>query len=172
MNLADYNNPLLTTPLEFIEEPEKDIEGLKELSKQMYQLVAQFGGAGLSANQIGINKRMFVVKYGDYEQTFINPKITWFSDQKIVLEEGCLTFPGVFIGVKRPDACRVTFMDSDGNHHEEMLFTGISNRIIQHEYDHMEGKFYYDHISKMQMNRLKKKMKKKLGINLENTSSK
>jgi peptide deformylase len=167
MNLADYNNPLLTSPLEFIENPKENLEGLREMSKQMYALVKQFGGAGLSANQIGINKRMFVVKYGDYEQTFINPKITWFSDQNIVLEEGCLTFPGVFIGVKRPDACRVTFIDADGNEHEEMLFTGISNRIIQHEYDHMEGKFYYDHISKMQMNRLKKKMKKKLDIDLK-----
>jgi len=74
MKLADYNNPLLTTPLEFIEEPEKDIEGLKELSKQMYQLVAQFGGAGLSANQIGINKRMFVVKYGDSKKGEGKPK--------------------------------------------------------------------------------------------------
>lgn len=167
MNLAEYNNPLLTSPLEFIETSSKDLEGLKELSKQMYQLVAQFGGAGLSANQIGINKRMFVVKYREYEQTFINPKITWFSDKNIVLEEGCLTFPGVFIGVKRPDACRVTFMDANGDEHEEMLFTGISNRIIQHEYDHMEGKFYYDHISKLQMGRLKKKMKKKLDIDLK-----
>lgn len=167
MNLSDYNNPLLTSPLEFIEEPEKDLEGLRELSKQMYKLVDQFGGAGLSANQIGVNKRMFVVKYKEYEQAFINPKITWFSDHNIVLEEGCLTFPGVFIGVKRPDACRISFIDADGNQHEEMLFTGISNRIIQHEYDHMEGRFYYDHLSKLQMNRLKVKMKKKLGIDLK-----
>ena len=167
MNLSDYNNPLLNSPLEFIENPENDIEGLIELSKRMYDLVKQFGGAGLSANQIGINKRMFVVKYGEYEQTFINPEITWFSDEKIVLEEGCLTFPGVFIGVKRPDACRITFIDGDGNKHEDMLFTGITNRIIQHEYDHMEGKFYYDHISKIQFDRLKKKIKKKLGINLK-----
>lgn len=167
MNLADYNNPLLTSPLGFIENPEKDLEGLSELAKSMYQLVTQFGGAGLSANQIGVNKRMFVVKYKDYEQAFINPKITWFSDKPLVLEEGCLTFPGVFIGVKRPDACRISYIDIEGNYHEEMLFTGISNRIIQHEYDHMEGKFYYDHISKLQMDRLKKKMKKKLDIDLK-----
>ena len=167
MNLAEHNNPLLTSPLEFIEDLNENFEGLQELAKQMYALTEQFGGAGLSANQIGINKRMFVLKYREYEQTFINPKITWFSDKNIVLEEGCLTFPGVFIGVKRPDACRISYTDFDGNKQEEKLFTGISNRIIQHEYDHMEGRFYYDHISKLQMNRLKKKMKKKLDIDLK-----
>ena len=162
MNLVDHKHPLLNKRLPEIENPNMD--ELRDLADQMYEFVDTKGGAGLSANQVGIDKRMFVVKWKEYKQTFINPVITWESDRKIVLEEGCLTFPGVFIGVKRPDGCRVTYIDYDGNKQEDQLFMGITNRIIYHEFDHMEGKFYYDHLSRMQMDRWKRKMTKKLGI--------
>jgi len=162
MKLVDSNHPLLNKRVDDIKEP--DMTELKALADEMYAFVEKGGGAGLSATQVGIEKRMFVVKWKEHQQTFINPQLTWESDRKIVLEEGCLTFPGVFIGVKRPDACRLTYIDYDGTLQEEKLFMGVTNRIILHEYDHMEGKFYYDHLSKLQRDRWKRKMRKKLGL--------
>ena len=162
MKLIDYKNPLLNNRLSDIENT--DIDELHKLANEMYAFVDQQGGAGLSANQVGIDKRMFVVKYHEYQQTFINPHITWESDRKLMLEEGCLTFPSVFMNVKRPDAIRLTYIDYDGKKQEEQLFMGVTNRIIQHEYDHMEGMFFYNHLSKLQSERWKKKLRKKMGI--------
>ena len=162
MELVNYKHPLLNKKLDPIENPNMD--ELRDTADQLYAFVDEKGGAGVSANQVGIDKRMFVVKWKEHQQTFINPQLTWESDRKIVLEEGCLTFPGVFIGVKRPDACRLTYIDYDGTLQEEKLFMGVTNRIILHEYDHMEGKFYYDHLSKLQRDRCKRKMRKKLGL--------
>ena len=164
MKLVNHTDPLLNSKLPLI--PEWTILDLQEIADQLYETCEKMGGAGLSANQVGIDKRMFVVKWQGWQQTFINPEITWTSDKNIVLEEGCLTFPGVFIGVKRPDACRLSYIDYDGKPQEEQLFTGITNRIILHEYDHMEGKFYYDHLSKLQKRRWSVKMQKKLGIKI------
>ena len=162
MNLVESTHPLLNSPLRDIENI--NIDELQKLANEMYAFVDQQGGAGLSANQVGIDKRMFVVKWKEYQQTFINPKITWESDRKLMLEEGCLTFPNIFMNVKRPDAIRLTYIDYDGKKQEEQLFMGITNRIILHEYDHMEGRFFYDHLSKLQSDRWKKKLRKKLGI--------
>ena len=144
MNILKNNHPLLNKVLAPIENPDID----------------KNGGAGLAANQVGIDKRMFVVKYEDYKQAFINPQITWYSDRKLLLEEGCLTYPDLFMNVKRPDAIRMTFIDYEGNKQEEQLFMGVTNRIIQHEYDHMEGKFFWSHLSKVQLDRWNKKLKK------------
>jgi peptide deformylase len=77
-----------------------------------------------------------------------------------LLEEGCLTYPDLFMNVKRPDAIRMTFIDYEGTKQEEQLFMGVTNRIIQHEYDHMEGKFFWSHLSKVQLDRWNKKLKK------------
>ena len=170
MNLVESTHPLLNSPLNDIENI--DISELQKLADEMYGFVETKGGAGLSANQVGIDKRMFVVKYQDYQQTFINPRIMWESDRKLMLEEGCLTFPGLFMNVKRPDAIRMTYIDYDGKKQEEQIFMGITNRIIQHEYDHMEGKFFYDNLSNLQRDRWTKKLKKKLGVNLENSTIK
>lgn len=158
MQLIDGDSEILRNPLPYIEE--LDMEELTDLADYMYALVEMKGGAGLSANQIGLDRRMFVINYKDYKQTFINPKIEWLSDEFIMLEEGCLTYPGIFMNVKRPTGCRLSYTDYEGKYHERSLFTGLSNRIILHEYDHMEGQFFYDHLSNVQKQRFWKKVKK------------
>jgi len=161
MELTKYSDPILNKKLDMIEEP--NIDELKALADKLYAFIEENGGAGVAANQVGYDLRMFVVKWADYQQTFINPVITWESEEKLVLEEGCLTFKDVFIGVKRPAASRVSYIDYDGNQQEDQLFTGITNRIILHEYDHMEGRFFFSHLSKIQRDRFNKKMMKKYG---------
>ena len=158
MNILKNNHPLLNKTLALIENP--DISELQKTADDLFAFIDKNGGAGLAANQVGIDKRMFVVKYEDYKQAFINPQITWYSDRKLLLEEGCLTYPDLFMNVKRPDAIRMTFIDYEGNKQEEQLFMGVTNRIIQHEYDHMEGKFFWSHLSKVQLDRWNKKLKK------------
>ena len=158
MNILKNNHPLLNKVLAPIENP--DINELQKTADDLFAFIDKNGGAGLAANQVGIDKRMFVVKYEDYKQAFINPQIIWYSDRKLLLEEGCLTYPDLFMNVKRPDAIRMTFIDYEGNKQEEQLFMGVTNRIIQHEYDHMEGKFFWSHLSKVQLDRWNKKLKK------------
>ena len=158
MNILSNSHPMLNKVLSAI--GPINIEELQEIADKLYGFVDKNGGAGLAANQVGIDKRMFVVKYQDYQQTFINPQITWYSDRKLLLEEGCLTYPNLFMNVKRSDAIRMTFIDYDGKKQEEQLFMGVTNRIIQHEYDHMEGKFFWSHLSKLQLERWNKKLKK------------
>ena len=158
MNILKNNHPLLNKVLGPIENP--DINELQKTADDLFAFIDKNGGAGLAANQVGLDKRMFVVKYEDYKQAFINPQITLYSDRKLLLEEGCLTYPDLFMNVKRPDAIRMTFIDYEGNKQEEQLFMGVTNRIIQHEYDHMEGKFFWSHLSKVQLDRWNKKLKK------------
>jgi peptide deformylase len=158
MNILPNEHPMLNSPL--IDIQSIDMDELRDIADKLYSFVDKQGGAGLAANQVGIDKRMFVVKYQDYQQTFINPKVTWESDNYLLLEEGCLTYPGLFMNVKRPDAIRMSFIDYEGKKQEEQLFMGVTNRIIQHEYDHMEGKFFWSHLSKIQLDRWNKKLKK------------
>lgn len=158
MKIVNNKNPLLNKPLAFMEN--LDLLELQDIADQLFSFIDKNGGAGLAASQVGIDKRMFVVKYNDYQQTFINPKIVWESERNLSLEEGCLTYPDLFMEVKRPDATRLNFIDYNGDKIEEKLFMGITNRVIQHEYDHMEGKFFWDHLSKVQLDRWKKKIKK------------
>lgn len=158
MKLIDPSSPILNRPLE--DSTWINITEMQGLADQMYAFVSSSGGAGLSANQVGIDERVFVINYKDYKQTFINPKITWLSDELRMLEEGCLSYPGVFINVKRPTGCRMTYTDYNGELQQDALFTGLSARIILHEYDHMEGKFFYDHLSNVQKQRFWKKVEK------------
>lgn len=164
MNLVAANDPILRKKMDVVEN--YDVAEMQKLIDDMYAFVEANGGAGVSASQLGIEKRVFVVAYGDYKHAFINPEITWESNESIMLEEGCLSYPGVFANVKRPVATNVTYTDYDNVTHKDARFTGITNRIILHEYDHMEGKLFYDHLSRLQMDRFASRVKKKLGISV------
>ena len=164
MKLVPPTDPILRKTMSVMEN--YNIDDLKKTIDEMYEFVAANGGAGVSANQLGIDVRIFVVAYGDYKHAFINPQITWTSNEDIMLEEGCLSYPGVFANVKRPAACNVSYTDYEGNSHTDVRFTGITNRIVLHEYDHMEGKLFYDHLSRLQKDRFATRVRKKLGVSI------
>ena len=136
----------------------------KELSKVMYDNMAKYGGLGLSANQIGLPYRMFVmgghpqIEDGKVRSVF-NPLINDVSPESINLKEGCLSFPFLFLSIKRPKWCSVRYTNENGEEIEETLH-GMSARIFMHENEHMNGYVFTDLVSKLKLERAEKSKQK------------
>ena len=112
-----------------------------KLSYTLTENMFHYNGVGLSANQIGIKERAFVM-ISDMESqdtiTCFNPKIVKESKEMVTLEEGCLSFPDVYLEIARPESIIVKYED-EGKESHKIELTGFIARIFQHEYDHMEG---------------------------------
>jgi len=136
----------------------------KDLSKVMYDNMAKYGGLGLSANQIGLPYRMFVmgghpqIEDGKVRSVF-NPLINDVSPESINLKEGCLSFPFLFLSIKRPKWCSVRYTNENGEEIEETLH-GMSARIFMHENEHMNGYVFTDLVSKLKLERAEKSKQK------------
>lgn len=156
--LIESNNPLLTIPLI---ECSEDLDR-KELKDNLVETMENFTGIGLSASQCGIMECAFVM-YSDVKKKEIvacfNPKIISESEERIFMDEGCLTYPGLWIKVKRPEGIEVSYEDENGEIHEKALF-GLEARIFLHEYDHIEGLNFTKKVSKLRLDRAKKRVKK------------
>lgn len=134
------------------------------LEEQMIQLMLFENGRGLSANQVGINARVFVIKTENLEGVHtpfavFNPKIIAISTEHSVDDEGCLSFPGLFFKVKRPNNIVAEFLDRDNNTCI-IRFDGIDARCFLHEYDHLEGICFTERISKLKLDLALKKQRK------------
>ena len=136
----------------------------KDLSKVMYDNMAKYGGLGLSANQLGLPYRMFVmgghpqIEDGKVRSVF-NPMVNDVSPESINLKEGCLSFPFLFLSIKRPKWCSVRYTDENGEEVEETLH-GMSARIFMHENEHMNGYVFIDLVSKLKLEREEKSKQK------------
>jgi peptide deformylase len=129
------------------------------LAKRLAVTRRKFGGIGLSANQCNIEARMFVIGTDDFEMVCINPEVTWQSPDEANDKEGCLSFPGMALRVKRPFTIAVKYQDLDGNVVEQTL-DGITARCYLHELDHMNGVVFTDRVGKTAMMMAKKKKEK------------
>ena len=136
-NLIPSEDPLLHRK---IEKCSYDLDRSK-LSYTLTENMFKHNGVGLSANQIGIEERAFVM-ISDMETqetiTCFNPKILKESKDTVVIEEGCLSYPDKFLEISRPSSVLIKYEDENKNIHKVKL-TGFIARIFQHEYDHMEG---------------------------------
>ena len=136
----------------------------KDVSKVMYDNMAKYGGLGLSANQVGLPYRMFVmgghpqIEDGKVRSVF-NPLINDVSPESINLKEGCLSFPFLFLSIKRPKWCSVKYTNENGEEIEETLH-GMSARIFMHENEHMNGYVFTDLVSKLKLERAEKSKQK------------
>ena len=153
--IAPFNDEMLK---------EEGFKDRKELSDKMFECMTKFGGIGLSANQVGLPFNMFVM--GGHPQlekgmklTCFNPMIVSSSDDKVMMKEGCLTFPFIFLSIKRPRKVVVKYTDENGDLQEGHL-DGMFSRIFQHEYDHMLGRTFTEHVSKFKYDIAKKKAEK------------
>ena len=153
--LLEPDHPLLLTALPEIT-AETEPESRQELLDNMVETMKHYGGIGLSANQCGIPVRMFV--FGDNENYVpcFNPRIIEVSEKKIPIEEGCLTYPGLFVKIFRPDEVTATFEDENRELHEE-TFTGLMARVFLHEMDHMDGIDFQPRAGKMALDIAKRK---------------
>lgn len=126
---------------------------IKELIPAMYA----FDGTGLAANQVGIDARIFVADIGEGPFAVIDPEIVQASARQTVMEEGCLSFPGIHIKVKRPETIRVKYLN-ERNEKIEAELTGIPSKVFQHEIDHLNGRAIIDHASRAEKIKFKDKL--------------
>ena len=138
----------------------------KELSEKMYDIMKKYGGIGLTCNQVGLPFNYFVI--GGHPQVELgltihcfNPIIVSSSDEKVLMTEGCLTFPFVFIPLKRPRKVVVKYEDENGDLKEANL-DGMMSRAFQHEYDHILGRNFTEMASELKLERAFKKAGKKM----------
>ena len=167
--LLPPNDPrVLSSVAEFNIEIFKDEEKieLKEFVDNMFETMKKYGGIGLSANQVGKPYRMFVM--GDNPNiskgkklVCINPKITNVTQYLIRYKEGCLTFPFLFLDIERPQDISVEYLDENLEKKEEHM-TGIVARCFQHEFDHMQGIVFTEHVSKLKLEMSLKKRDKQI----------
>lgn len=144
-----------------------DYEGLAALVADMYETMYDSEGVGLAAPQIGRNDRIIVIDASPLADTFpelegvkltlINPQLEVLDGENVTRAEGCLSLPGLSENVPRVEHIRLKWVDEKFEPHDEE-FTGFLARIIQHEYDHLEGKVYIDHISGIRKQLIKSKL--------------
>ena len=131
---------------------------IAELGRDMLKVMFEHNGIGLAAPQIGINKRIFVM--GNPTQSFIcvNPEIVSGTGEAKE-QEGCLSFPGLWLHVNRYETVQVKYQDILGKTHERE-FTGLAARVFQHEYDHLNGLCFVNKVSKLSLDMATKRRKK------------
>lgn len=129
----------------------------KDLAFKLNECMKKNDGLGLSACQVGIPHRVFVMRVnGDEPLALFNPRIVNQSDNMISMKEGCLSFPLLYMNVKRPDAVRIRYQTYDGETKTQQ-FIGMSARVALHEMDHMDGITYLNRASSFEMQRAVRK---------------
>ena len=160
-----YGDPLLRKVAKPID---KNYKGLSELIDNMFETMHNADGVGLAAPQIGFSIRLFVVdaspaaseeepELADFKKVFINPSIVSTSGEPWAFEEGCLSLPNIREDVMRPEEVVIHYFDESWIEKTEK-YNGYPARIIQHEYDHLEGKLFVDYISPLRKRLLKSKL--------------
>jgi peptide deformylase len=146
-------------------EPVKAVDKtLRALVDDMFETMYAAPGIGLAAIQIGVARRVVTMDLAKKDepkqpQVFINPEVTWASDEKATYEEGCLSIPEYYEEVERPKSVKVKYLDLDLKP-QEIEADGLLATCLQHEIDHINGVLFIDHISKLKRTMVMKKFKK------------
>jgi peptide deformylase len=160
--------PIISLPdkrLRIVSDPVARVdEDVRALVADMFETMYDAPGVGLAAIQVGVPARVITIDAtrGEEEKkpiALINPEIVWFSDEKIVQEEGCLSIPEFLDEVERSERVKVRFLDLEGREHE-IEADGLLARVVQHEVDHINGVLFIDHLSKLKRDRVIKKYAK------------
>ena len=160
-----YGSPILRQVAKEISA--QDYPNLKTLIADMFDTMHKSDGMGLAAPQIGKSIRIFVVDatsladedpaLKDFRKVFVNPKLMVLGEDKIVMNEGCLSLPKIREDVDRNNRVKITYYDEDWNYFEEE-YEGLKARVIQHEYDHLDGVLFIDKINPLRKKLLKGKL--------------
>lgn len=157
MELVRYDDEVLTNGcqhFDFANPPFDPVEFAQDLTKFMYEN----NGVGLAANQVGIPYRIFAMRGHPENFVCYNPKIIVYGNDQVVLEEGCLTFPGLLVKIKRSNYIKVRFQTPNSETITKE-FIGLSSRIFQHEFDHLDGIVFYKKANKFHRDQAMKRWK-------------
>lgn len=162
--IVAYGHPTLR---KISEEIDKDYPGLDELIEQMFETMYTSVGVGLAAPQVNKNIRLFIIdatpyekdipEAKDFKKIFINAQIVEEAGELWTTDEGCLSIPNIREDVSRKSMVRIQYYDENWNFHDE-TYGGYIARIIQHEYDHLEGILFTDKVSSLRKTLLKRKL--------------
>ena len=159
-----YGHPILR---KIAAEIDRDYPGLDQLIADLFETMYHSEGLGLAAPQIGKSIRIFVIDgkpaaedepaLAEFKKAFINPHIIEKSGELVLMTEGCLSIPNLREEVNRESHIRITYYDENWNYHDE-IYEGYAARIIQHEYDHLDGIMFTDKVSPLRKRLLKSKL--------------
>jgi peptide deformylase len=157
-----YGDPVLKKVAKDVEKNKVDV---RKLAEDMFETMHNAHGVGLAAPQIGMSLRLFVVDASplddealkDFKKVFVNPTMIEEKGDEWPYEEGCLSIPGIRSEVMRPERVKLHYFDEDWKEHTK-VFTGMAARIIQHEYDHIEGVLFLDYLSSIKKRLIKGKL--------------
>jgi peptide deformylase len=113
-------------------------DSIRNLCASMTKTMLENEGIGLAANQIGILRRIIIVLIDETPVAMINPEIIEFSKNLVMMNEGCLSIPGEYLDIERPESIKIKYRDLKGKPHIES-YSGLTSRVIQHEIDHLDG---------------------------------
>ena len=160
--------PILTAPDPRLQAVSKDVEAVtgatRKLIDDMADSMYAAEGIGLAAIQIGVAKRILVIDLDQKDgkknhKAYINPKITWVSDEMAVFEEGCLSVPEIWDDVERPARIKCEYLDINGKL-QTLEADGMLATCLQHEMDHLNGVLFIDHLSRLKKSMAVKKLTK------------
>ncbi len=158
--------PILCYPdtrLHTVARPVRAVDArIKKLIGDMLETMYAASGIGLAATQVDVHERLVVIDISEQRNeplVLINPEIVWASDKRQISDEGCLSVPGIYDGVERAAAVKVTALDADGKA-RTLEAEGTLAVCIQHEMDHLLGKVFVEYLSPLKRNRIKTKMLK------------
>ena len=167
--IVEVPDPVLRQTCEPVAEITDEVRGIVA---DMFDTMYDARGIGLAAIQVGILKRIVVIDLQEREvedeekpeaardpHAYINPELTWVSEELSTYSEGCLSIPEQYADVTRPARCRVKWLDTDGQPHEAE-YDGLMATCMQHEIDHLNGVLFIDHISRLKRGMLMKKLDK------------
>lgn len=168
MSMSNYE--IITIPDPVLKQVAQPVENITtEIKKQfdrMLQTMYDAPGIGLAANQVGLLNRVIVMDLADREEGeepkpyfMANPEIIWESEQRSVMQEGCLSIPKQYADVERPAEVRVRYVDYNGKQ-DELSASGLLSHCVQHEVDHLNGVLFIDHLSSLKRNMVLKKLDK------------
>lgn len=155
LNLVSPDHPMMKKKPELFSF-EKDGDSAEQVANVLFDKMQELGGIGLSANQLGLDMMVFVMGTDHKRMNIFNPEILEYHGEEISFKEGCLSYPGLFFMVKRPARITARWQNEKGELIMQQLY-GITARIFQHEYDHMQGTDYTQRVSKLKLDMAKKK---------------
>ncbi|MCO6056113.1 peptide deformylase [Pseudomonas sp. MOB-449] len=159
LNILEFPDPRLRTiakPVDVVD------DSIRTLIDDMFETMYAAPGIGLAATQVNVHKRVVVMDLSEDKsepRVFINPEFESLTEQMDQYQEGCLSVPGFYENVDRPQRVRIKALDRDGQPYE-LIAEGLLAVCIQHECDHLNGKLFVDYLSSLKRDRIKKKLEK------------
>ena len=160
LKILEFPDPRLRTIAEPVEQVDDEV---RKLIDDMFETMYDAPGIGLAATQVNVHKRIVVIDLSEDKSeplVMINPEFEVLTEDQDQMQEGCLSVPGFYEHVERPNRIRLKALDRDG-HPYELIAEELLAVCIQHELDHLNGKLFVDHISRLKRDRIRSKLEKK-----------